>query len=903
MELEETAYYTNSIKDDIGDPFVMRWNGRYYLYPSSGTEKIECWTSTDLVNWEYGGVCAENPVLRNAYAPEVVYYNGNFYMYTSPDGQGHYVLQSESPTGPFQVITGNMRRDIDGDVFIDDDGQWYFLTSGGTCITRYPMTSPSDFGDGTPLRAASMAGSWTEGPMVVKHDGLYYLTYTGNHVLHKGYRVGYAVGDSMDTLSKATDTLLVSTTDEVFGPGHSSSVKGPDLDSYYIAYHTLIEVNGGSPSRNMSIDRLVFNGEVMEALGPTVTQQQMPAQPDICSYFDSAAALAGWTGGQLENGALALSDGDLVVSDQTYTGDFTAEFCVSGITGRRGRAGAIFAYRDDKNYAAALLNAQEQTLDVSVVKDGQAKELANLPLTTSFQEPVRLDCVQSMQIERTDDSYEFFFNDHTVGSVTIPDADGADAAYKVGLYAENTSASCSYLGLTGEVHGGSADTYYKPVPGSIQARNCLEDFSADALEPVKVQNDSLHSYALRTKAGQSYSYRVNVKSDGYYDLAILYRSAALAEFSVSVDGETMRTGSMQPSQEYATTALRRVPLTKGEHTIALTYASGEPTVVRYSLTAHTAVEPIAQTYDAEEDNASYYGGPWTVRDGVLAMPEASCGKRLYGADGWSDYTVEADITPIGGTNSGLLVRATNPDSGNYVGTPDSAPSNTGTDWLQGYFVGPGLLGKQDYGWTTLAQDDRVSVSAGETYHMKVVCEGPNIKVYINGTLSIDYTDPEPFLNGKVGMRTHYCATQYDNFTVTPIHTAVKAELQQLIDTVDAADLTGADPVKLETLNQKLDAARQVMERDTVTEAEIDTAYTALQAAFDALIKAEVIPGDLDGDGTVTIQDVMEACKILARQSAGKAPTADELAAGDLDGDEKISINDVMEICKILARQA
>ncbi|MCI8360008.1 MAG: hypothetical protein HFE86_01555, partial [Clostridiales bacterium] len=57
------------------------------------------------------------------------------------------------------------------------------------------------------------------------------------------------------------------------------------------------------------------------------------------------------------------------------------------------------------------------------------------------------------------------------------------------------------------------------------------------------------------------------------------------------------------------------------------------------------------------------------------------------------------------------------------------------------------------------------------------------------------------------------------------------------------------------------------------------------------------------DGKVTIQDVMEACKVLARQSAGKDPTADELARGDLDGDGKFTITDVMEICKILARQA
>ena len=67
--------------------------------------------------------------------------------------------------------------------------------------------------------------------------------------------------------------------------------------------------------------------------------------------------------------------------------------------------------------------------------------------------------------------------------------------------------------------------------------------------------------------------------------------------------------------------------------------------------------------------------------------------------------------------------------------------------------------------------------------------------------------------------------------------------------------------------------------------------------------SSLVPGDMDKDDSVTIQDVMEACKVLARKSAGKEPTADEMARGNLDGDDAFSIGDVMEICKILARKA
>ena len=64
-----------------------------------------------------------------------------------------------------------------------------------------------------------------------------------------------------------------------------------------------------------------------------------------------------------------------------------------------------------------------------------------------------------------------------------------------------------------------------------------------------------------------------------------------------------------------------------------------------------------------------------------------------------------------------------------------------------------------------------------------------------------------------------------------------------------------------------------------------------------------LPGDMNNNGSVAIDDVMEACKVLARKSAGKTPTADEMLRGNLDGDEAFTITDVMEICKILARRA
>ena len=91
------------------------------------------------------------------------------------------------------------------------------------------------------------------------------------------------------------------------------------------------------------------------------------------------------------------------------------------------------------------------------------------------------------------------------------------------------------------------------------------------------------------------------------------------------------------------------------------------------------------------------------------------------------------------------------------------------------------------------------------------------------------------------------------------------------------------------------AAGETAERLTVT------AVSAADGTVSAGLEFAVYPvGDLQKDGTVTIGDVMAACRILARKNAHVEPSAEELALGDLNRDGHVTITDVMHICKILA---
>ncbi|HBJ16526.1 MAG TPA: hypothetical protein DDY81_01590 [Clostridiales bacterium] len=269
--------YCNPIKrhGDFADPFVLRYNGKYYLYATN--PDVRCWSSDDLVNWKPEGATVPEEEFPGLvpFAPEVVRWNGAFYMYTSPHGFGHYVLKSDSPTGPFRKITGNIGRSIDFSVFIDDDGRWYAYRADDRGIVGCKMDSPTEFGEEV-LIGAYLHG-WTEGPFVVKKDGKYHLTYTGNHFLSKGYRINAAVSDS--PLGPYRDDpynpVIVCTEGNVVGLGHSCTVLGPDLHTHYIVYHNL----NPDKTRDLNIDPVVFTQERAYILGPTATPRPAPALP------------------------------------------------------------------------------------------------------------------------------------------------------------------------------------------------------------------------------------------------------------------------------------------------------------------------------------------------------------------------------------------------------------------------------------------------------------------------------------------------------------------------------------------------------------------------------------------------------------------------------------------------
>ena len=166
----------------IRDPFILPFDGKYYLYGTRGETswKIACgldvYVSTDLENWSEAKECFSVPdgfwADREIWAPEVHYYNGKFNMFVSLRSdsrlRGTQILQSDSPEGPFvptsnDAITPRDWQCLDGTLYIDKNGdpyivfchEWVQVKDGEMCAMKLSADLSSPAGEPFVLFKAS----------------------------------------------------------------------------------------------------------------------------------------------------------------------------------------------------------------------------------------------------------------------------------------------------------------------------------------------------------------------------------------------------------------------------------------------------------------------------------------------------------------------------------------------------------------------------------------------------------------------------------------------------------------------------------------------------------------------------------------------------------------------------
>ncbi|CAM3637919.1 family 43 glycosylhydrolase [Cohnella lubricantis] len=746
----------------IGDPYILRYDGMYYLYCSTKDNRpgVKGWSSQDLVHWTYEGLVTEDPITTSAYAPEVVYWNGYFYMYTSPAGNGHYVLRSDKPTGPFEVKTGNFGLSIDGSVFIDDDGQWYFTHAGTEGIVIHPMTDPYTMGTGARTLGAAFLGGWTEGSTIIKRGGKYYLTYTGNHVFSKGYRVNYAVSDESplgEYRVPANNPILIHTEDNFFGLGHSSTFLGPDLDSYYIVYHNLAGRSAeGPPVRHMNIDRLVFSGGRMDVLGPTNTPQPAPKQPEFHSRLTDSEAMKDWQ-------SSAGTDGSkLLVSNAKSEASFTSEYNFrlrSAPSDGSAWIKLLFAYQDSDNYGAVRLDPASGKLTVAQVSQGQENELGSVELDVSFD----YTKLHTVRVENDGSQLHVFFDNMQKLDLTAPFA----AQGSIGYAALNADPEYSYTAFSNDAGGSSDAEAYKTLPGTIEAVHYMKGdgrgYSVDAVNgpAIQAEEDGSRSVTLSGK-GDWLSYKIHAAEAGTYGIYLTVNPLE-GDTEVEVSGAGAKGSfAVKPLDEegWQDLKLGTIQLEAGYHTLTVKLKKGTLQFSRIGLyRSETADAPnVLQDVDSDDMSGMFYSAP-----GGFQGSGTEDDRLFAGNTDWDDYEVSVNVgipQNIAGEAS-VLVRTTN----------ESAYPSQVADSFMGYSItlsdGQVQLQKNNYDYMTVTSAS-IDTVPGQTVPMRIRLDGSRIQVFWNGGEEpvIDYTDPEAFFHGRVGLRSRLSAFTFTEMSVT-----------------------------------------------------------------------------------------------------------------------------------------
>ncbi|MFH5803584.1 glycoside hydrolase family 43 protein [Alienimonas sp. DA493] len=287
------ATYTNPIIPAIGpaDPDVIKYEGTYYLYPTDDGRGYDVYTSDDLVHWEKGPKVFEPERGRRLWAPDVFRdpTDGKFYLYYTWDFTVG-VAVGDGPLGPFEKKADLFEGAIDAEMFRDDDGRiylYYVKTSPGNVgpfrIRVQPMKSPVEKeGDSIPLIEPTepwetVSGEITEGPVMLKHDGTYYLIYSGTGAASLNYAVGYATSDNpTGPFKKYEGNPIISRGGGVYGPGHGSVVR----DAAGALWHVYHQQKDGTRDWNrfLALDPLWFDEQgVLHGRATRGTPQPAPA--------------------------------------------------------------------------------------------------------------------------------------------------------------------------------------------------------------------------------------------------------------------------------------------------------------------------------------------------------------------------------------------------------------------------------------------------------------------------------------------------------------------------------------------------------------------------------------------------------------------------------------------------
>ena len=279
----------------IADPTARVWqDGKLYIYgstdsiPQSYCSKTYHVLSTDnLQEWTLHRKSFQWK--ETLYAPDAIYKDGRYFLYYDiPNGE-EYVATSDSPIGPFQngkKIEGP--KQIDPNVFIDDDGQAYYFW-GQFSAKGARMNADMKTLDWSTMKDSIVTEKehgFHEGSYVIKRGKYYYFIYADISRKGRPTCLGYAMSTSpMGPYEYKGIIIDNAGCDPETWNNHGSIVKFND--QWYVLYHR--STHASRTMRKACMEPIHFNddGTIDEV---EMTSQGVAAPLDASMKIDAAKA-------------------------------------------------------------------------------------------------------------------------------------------------------------------------------------------------------------------------------------------------------------------------------------------------------------------------------------------------------------------------------------------------------------------------------------------------------------------------------------------------------------------------------------------------------------------------------------------------------------------------------------